>query len=104
MKWADWKGYFLNYLSTLEDEGDEAFSSKRRKKILLNNLGPEGLRVYENMVKKPRAATDQDEFQHALDDLDGHYQPVVCTAIDRYNFFQLKQSATEKVEDYVAAL
>lgn len=73
MKWEDWKEYFINYLSALEDEGGEAFPSQRKKKILLHNLGPEGIRVFRNLVPKTRRADETDEFENALDDLDSHY-------------------------------
>lgn len=72
MKWEDWKEYFLNYLEALEDESGATFPSKRKRRLLLHNLGPEGIRVFRNLVPKTQPA-DDDVFQNAIDDLDNHY-------------------------------
>ncbi|KAJ1107970.1 hypothetical protein NDU88_005355 [Pleurodeles waltl] len=78
IKWCEWKDYFLNYVAAFKEESEDAFSSARKKCILLHCLGPEGQRVYTQMEKKQRASKDSDVFKNALENLATHYQPVMA--------------------------
>ncbi|KAJ1215309.1 hypothetical protein NDU88_002918 [Pleurodeles waltl] len=69
--------FLLNYVAAIGEESDDAFSSARKKCIILHCLGPVGQRVYTQMEKKQRASEDSDVFKNALEDLDAHYQPVL---------------------------
>ncbi|KAJ1143099.1 hypothetical protein NDU88_009410 [Pleurodeles waltl] len=91
-----------NYISAIEEE--EELSAEKKYRILLHCLGPDGLKIFKNINKKPRQAGDGDLYKNALEDLDNYYRPRVCIAVDRYTFFHRKQGKEEPEEDYVSAL
>ncbi|KAJ1198574.1 hypothetical protein NDU88_002413 [Pleurodeles waltl] len=102
LKWEEWREYFVNYISTFEDE--EELTPEKKKKILLHCLGAKGLKIYNSINKKTRAPDQGDVFSHALEDLTEYFRPAVCVAVDRFKFYHRKQQLEESVEDYVAAL
>lgn len=71
--------------------------------MLLHSLGPEGLRVY-NQMQKPERPGDLDIFKTALLDLSEHYSPTVCIGVTRRAFFKRKQFQHESVDEYVSSL
>ncbi|KAJ1141229.1 hypothetical protein NDU88_007563 [Pleurodeles waltl] len=102
LKWEEWSEYFINYISTFEDE--EELTPEKKKKILLHCLGAKGLKMYNSINKKTRAPDQGDVFSHALEDLTEYFRPAVCVAVDRFKFYHRKQQLEESVENYVAAL
>ncbi|KAJ1145991.1 hypothetical protein NDU88_012274 [Pleurodeles waltl] len=62
-------------------------------------LDAQSQRVFMQMEKKTRASDDLDVFKHSLEDLDAHYQPIACVAVDRFHFFQRKQGKDETVDE-----
>ncbi|KAJ1186200.1 hypothetical protein NDU88_002983 [Pleurodeles waltl] len=101
VQWKEWKEYFLNYIANLED-CNGLISAERKKRILMQCLGPEGLRIYNQLQKHDRG--DEDVFQSAILDLNDHFSPPVCIAVTRHAFFHKKQEKHEDIESYVSAL
>ncbi|KAJ1089758.1 hypothetical protein NDU88_002903 [Pleurodeles waltl] len=102
LKWEEWREYFVNYISTFDDE--EELTPEKKTNILLHCLGAKGLKIYNSINKKMRAPDQGDVFIHALEDLTENFRPAVCVAVDRFKFYHRKQQLEESVDDYVAAL
>ncbi|KAJ1128361.1 hypothetical protein NDU88_006740 [Pleurodeles waltl] len=73
LKWEEWREYFVNYISTFEDEEE---LTPEKKKILLHYLGAKGLKIYNSINKKIRAPDQGDVFSHALEDLTEYFRPA----------------------------
>ncbi|KAJ1202824.1 hypothetical protein NDU88_006619 [Pleurodeles waltl] len=74
LRWEEWREYFVNYISTFEDE--EELTPEKKKKILLHCLGAKGLKIYNSINKKIRAPEQGDVFSHALEDLTEYFRPA----------------------------
>ena len=68
--WAQWKEYFLNYITV--DFGNH-FAPQRKKRLLLHSLGPEGLRIYNSLPKE--TSGDNNIFDQTIIALDQYFSP-----------------------------
>ncbi|KAJ1082444.1 hypothetical protein NDU88_002612 [Pleurodeles waltl] len=74
LRWEERREYFVNYISTFEDE--EELTPEKKKKIILHCLGAKGLNIYNSVNKQIRAPEQGDVFSHALEDLTEYFRPA----------------------------
>lgn len=95
--WLEWKEYFVNYISAVDEA--EKMKPEQKKRLLLHSLGPTGLKTYTRM---PRiTGGEENVFELALKELGKYFAPKVCIGVTRHTFFQRKQSKDELVDEWV---
>ncbi|KAL0172251.1 hypothetical protein M9458_032562, partial [Cirrhinus mrigala] len=92
-----WKKMFENYLVTIDATGDR-WPEERKRAVLLQCLGAEGLKVFYTLPNTGQTVTD------AFKALEEHFQPATNVVVERHKFRQRAQWPDESVKDYVVAL
>ena len=75
---------------------------ERKVATLLSVIGKKTFNLVENLIspKEPKDCT----YDQVVKTLKAHFKPKKLLIIERYNFHQRKQSASETIPQYVAAL
>ncbi|KAL1476625.1 hypothetical protein MTO96_036377 [Rhipicephalus appendiculatus] len=112
--WEQWIQAFKNYMIA---SGASNLPAIRRKAILLNCLGLEGLRIFQTLkttddpclVAASAAggtltSPSPDEFDRAIATLEGHFKSTVNVTAARHRFRRRTQAPGETAAEYVTML
>ncbi len=88
---------FENYLVAI-DATEDRWPEERKRAVLLQCLGAEGLKVFYTLPNTGQTVTD------AFKALEEHFQLATNVVVERHKFRQRAQRLNESVKDYVVAL
>ncbi|KAL1276111.1 hypothetical protein QQF64_035734 [Cirrhinus molitorella] len=91
-----WKKMFENYLVTIDATGDW-WPEERKRVVLLQCLGAEGLKVFYTLLNTGQTVADA--FKALVD----QFQPATNVVVERHKFRPRAQQPDESVKDYVVA-
>ena len=72
--------------------------------MLLHCLGTEGQRIFHTLQLNAEDVENDNEYETALQVLDGHFQPKLNVVAERYKFRKRSQLPGESVDDYIREL
>lgn len=99
LPWADWKLVFQAYADAA---GEDASKPERRKALLLNALGPAGLKLFYTLDASNASPTPAsgDAFKNAVALFDEHFKDASCDYLARVKFQERRQLPGEPVADF----
>ncbi|MEE8327948.1 MAG: hypothetical protein V3R32_04040, partial [Nitrosomonadaceae bacterium] len=99
ISWARWYEDWTDYLlaAGLDEESNPTVTDKRRRAILVRNLGDEGRRILSTLGEKLTLAL-------VAQGLKDYFEPRVYIRMERFNFHQRAQIPGEPVLDFVTCL
>ncbi|XP_046734955.1 uncharacterized protein LOC124404666 [Diprion similis] len=97
--WVDWKQQFLIFLkaSGIADKPTDVKAS-----ILLNLIGPVGMKVFKKFIFHHPA--DKENVDILMEKFDDHFSPRKTEVHDRYIFFSSTRQKSETIRQYVETL
>ncbi|KAJ1109807.1 hypothetical protein NDU88_007165 [Pleurodeles waltl] len=108
--WQTWKETFEAYLEAIE--GD-TFTAKKKKALLIYNLGTEGRKIPLPLEMVSSLTVDEDgveststvdEYASIISTLDKRFNPRKNIVLERHKFLQRTQIPGESIDDFVVAL
>ena len=101
--WKQWFSLFKTYLIAIG--GDDEFSEKRKRALLLHCLGVEGQRIFFTLPGSDDSPPEGTKlFEFALQILQKQFQPSLNVVAERYRFRQRSQQVGEKIDTFISAL
>lgn len=103
LPWADWKLVFQAYADAA---GEDASKPERRKALLLNALGPAGLKLFYTLDASNASPTPAsgDAFKNAVALFDEHFKDASCDYLACVKFQERRQLPGEPVADFINSL